>query len=391
MTAVLPPLDLGTPGVFLRDDYYDVLAMLRRESPVHRYAPDAWALTRYADIREVSRDPERFCSSRGVLVNDPLRTGATVTASIIHMDPPDHPVWRKIVSRRFTPRAVAGLEGRIRAIAREVLDAAPVGTPIDLVDAVTAPFPVLVVAELLGIADGDRAAFRRSSNAAIAHPDDPGVGHDDIVALHRFLIEHVRARRAEPRDDIVSALVTAEIEGERMSTPDVVGYCFTLLVAGNETTRHLVSGSALALWEHPDQRALLAAAPERIGVAVEECLRWVTPVQVFGRTATRDVTLHGEHIPEGDFVALLYASGNRDEDAFGPTAGRFDVTRTPDAQHVAFGFGPHLCLGAALARLEARVMLEELLARSPSYDVVAEPEWTPSTLVRGLARLPVVL
>jgi cytochrome P450 len=326
-----------------------------------------------------------------VLVNDPLRTGATVTASIIHMDPPDHPVWRKVVSRRFTPRAVAGLEDRIRTIARQVLDATPVGTPIDLVDAVTAPFPVLVIAELLGIADGDRDAFRRSSNAAIAQPDHPGVGHDDIVALHRFLIEHVRARRTEPCDDIVSALVTAEIDGERMSTADVVGYCFTLLVAGNETTRHLVSGSALALWEHPDQRALLAAEPERIGVAVEECLRWVTPVQVFGRTATRDVTLHGEHIPEGDFVALLYASGNRDEAAFGPTADRFDVTRAPDAQHVAFGFGPHLCLGAALARLEARVMLEELLARAPAYDVVGQPEWTPSTLVRGLARLPVNL
>jgi cytochrome P450 len=404
VTAVLPPLDLGTPGLFLRDDYYDVLATLRRESPVHRSAPDAWAVSRYADIRDVSRDPERFCSSRGVLVNDPLRTGATVTASILHMDPPDHPVWRQLVSRPFTPRAVAGLEDRIRTIARDVLDAAPIGTPIDLVDAVTAPFPVLVIAELLGIGDGDRDAFRRSSNAAIAHPDDPGVGHDDLVALHRFLIEHVRARRAEPRDDIVSALVTADIDGARaerraagagakggMSTADVVGYCFTLLVAGNETTRHLVSGSALALWEHPDQRALLAAEPERIGAAVEECLRWVTPIQVFGRTATRDLTLHGEHIPEGDFVALLYASGNRDEAAFGPTADRFDVTRTPDAQHVAFGFGPHLCLGAALARLEARVMLEELLARFPAYDVVGDPEWTPSTLVRGLARLPVTL
>lgn len=391
MTALHPTIDLGTPGLFVRDDYYDVLATLRRESPVHRYAPDAWALSRYADVRDVSRDPERFCSSRGVLVNDPLRSGATVTASIIHMDPPDHPVWRKLVSRRFTPRAVAGLGDRVRTIAREVLDAVPRGTPIDLVDAVTAPFPVLVIAEILGIADGDRDAFRRSSNAAIEHPDNPGVGRDDLIALHRFLIEHARARRADPRDDIVSALVAAEIDGAPMSTADVVGYCFTLLVAGNETTRHLVSGSALALWQHPEQRALLAAEPHRIGDAVEECLRWVTPVQVFGRTATRDLTLHGERIDEGDFVALLYASANRDEAAFGPTADRFDVTRPLDAQHVAFGFGPHLCLGAALARLEARVMLEELLARSPSYEVVGEPEWTPSTLVRGMARLPVVL
>jgi cytochrome P450 len=391
MTALHPPIDLATPGLFLRDDYYDVLAILRRESPVHRYAPDAWALTRYDDVRDVSRDPERFCSSRGVLVNDPLRTGATVGASIIHMDPPDHPVWRKIVSRRFTPRAVAELEDRVRAIAREVLAEAPAGRPIDLVDTVTAPFPVLVIAEILGIADGDRDAFRRSSNAAIEHPDNPGAGHDDLVALHRFLIEHVRARRADPRDDVVSALVTAEIDGAPLSTADVVGYCFTLLVAGNETTRHLVTGGALALWEHPEQRGLLAAEPERIPVAVEELLRWVTPIQVFGRTATRDLTLHCEHVREGDFVALLYASANRDEAAFGPTADRFDVTRALDAQHVAFGFGPHLCLGAALARLETRVMLEELLARAPAYDVVGEPEWTRSTLVRGISRLPVVL
>jgi cytochrome P450 len=174
-----------------------------------------------------------------------------------------------------------------------------------------------------------------------------------------------------------------------VSTADAVGYALALLIAGNETTRHLLSGGAYALWEHPEQRAALAARPAEIPNAVEECLRWVTPIQAFGRTATRDTELGGAAISEGDFVVLLYASANRDEEAFGPTADRFDVTRPFDAAHVAFG--EHLCLGAALARLEARVMLEELLARFPSFEVTGEPVWAHSTLVRGMTSMPVVL
>ena len=176
-----------------------------------------------------------------------------------------------------------------------------------------------------------------------------------------------------------------------MSTSEAVGYCLTLLVAGNETKRHLVSGSVLTLFEHPDQRALLAREPARIGGAVEECLRWVTPVQAFGRTATRDTEVHGTRLTEGDWVVLLYASANRDESVYGPSAARFDVTRPVDNAHLAFGFGEHTCLGAALARLEGRVMLEELLARFPGYELAGEPRWIASTLVRGLESLPVTL
>jgi cytochrome P450 len=184
--------------------------------------------------------------------------------------------------------------------------------------------------------------------------------------------------------------VHAEVAGEPVTTPEAVGYLLTLLVAGNETTRHLVSGSVATLAEHPDQRALLAREPQRIAGAVEECLRWVTPVQAFGRTATRDTEIRGVPVPAGDFVVMLYASANRDEDAFGPTADRFDVTRPVDAQHVAFGFGEHLCVGASLARLEGRVLLEELLARFPDYALTAAPELTRSTLVRGATRMPLV-
>jgi cytochrome P450 len=389
MTAVDPSIDPETPGLFTRDDYYDVLARLRHDAPVHRYAPHSWVLARYAEVREVSRDPSRFCSGGGVLMHDPLRSGGTINGSILHMDPPQHGLWRKVVSRRFTPRAIGDLERRVRQVAREVLTAVPTGTEIDVVDMVSAPFPVLVIAELLGIGDANREDFRRWSDATIESPDNPGTNLDDIAELYRFLTAHVRDRQASPRDDIVSELVTSEVEGAPMSTKDAVGYCLSLLVAGNETTRHLLSGSVLALAEHPAQRAVLAADRTRIPGAVEECLRWVTPVQAFGRTATRDTRLGGKPIAKGDFVVMLYASANRDEAAFGPTADRFDVTRPVDTTHIAFGFGEHLCLGAALARLETRVMLEELLARRPTYDVVATPRWTRSALVRGIASLPV--
>jgi cytochrome P450 len=377
-------------GAFTEPGYYEELARLRREEPVRAYAPNSWTVACHDDVRTVSRDPARFCSGRGVLLNDPVRHGAKVQGSVLHMDPPEHAPWRALVSRRFTPRAMGSLEERIRSVARSVLAEVPEGMEIDFVDAVAAPFPVLVIAELLGIERGDRDQFRRWSDAAIESPDQPEANLADLTALFQFLIEHVELRRDHPTDDIASAVVHAEIEGEPVTTREAVGYLLSLLVAGNETTRHLVSGSTHALAENPEQRALLAREPARIANAVEECLRWVTPIQVFGRTATRATELHGQSIAEGDFVVMLYASANRDEAAFGPSASAFDVERPVDAQHVAFGFGEHLCLGAALARLEGRVFLDELLARFPEYELTAEPELARSTLVRGATRMPVV-
>jgi cytochrome P450 len=376
-------------GSFTAPGYYDELAQLRRSEPVREYVPHSWTIARYDDVREVSRDPERFRSGRGVLLNDPMRDGARVEGSILHMDPPEHAPWRGLVTRRFTPRAISSLEDRVRTVARSVLAEVPAGEEIDFVDAIAAPFPVLVIAELLGIADADREQFRRWSDAAIESPDRPDQNLADLAALFEFLIAHVKARRADPTDDIASAVVHAEVEGRPVTTREAVGYLLALLVAGNETTRHLVSGSAAALAEHPDQRARLAREPARIAGAVEECLRWVTPIQAFGRTATRATELRGQTIAEGDFVVMLYASANRDENTFGPTAGQFDVTRVVDTQHVAFGFGEHLCVGAALARLEGRVFLEELLARFPDYALTADPELSRSTLVRGATRMPV--
>ncbi|MCU1430254.1 MAG: cytochrome [Actinomycetia bacterium] len=377
-------------GTFIADDYFEELARLRRDEPVRAYAPRAWTVARYEDVREVSHHPERFCSGGGVLMNDPLRTGGGVSGSILHMDPPEHAPWRKLVSRRFTPRSMASLETDVRRVARSVLATVEPGEEVEFVDRIAAPFPVFVIAELLGISHGDRADFRRWSDAIIESPDHPGEGMDDILEMFRFLSRHARDRRDNPSDDLATVVVQGEIEGRPVTIEEAVGYLLALLVAGNETTRHLVSGSVIALSEDPEQRALLAREPDRIPTALEECLRWVTPIQAFGRTATADTMLGGQPIAGGDFLVMLYASANRDERAFGPTAGAFDVTRPIDTSHLAFGFGEHLCLGAALARLEGRVFLEELLARFPEFAVSGEPVLARSTLVRGATQLPVL-
>jgi cytochrome P450 len=388
-------LDPAKPGFFLRPDYYEVLARLRAEAPLHPLAPGVRLVSRYHDIREVSLDPSRFCSSRGVLANDPIREGRPIEGSILHMDPPEHSALRRVLNREFATRTVARLEGPVRDLARELLDAVPVGEPFDYVALLSAPLPVLVIAELLGVADADRHDFRRWSDATIEAADGAAAMSEEVMAdvgeMVAFLEERAAERRRAPAADVISLLVTSEIDGRPLTDAEVLVLCMSLVVAGNETTRHLLSGTAVALAEHPDQRAALAASPDVIPGAVEECLRWVTPIQVFGRTATRPTEVGGQPVDEGDFLVMLYASGNRDESVFGPSAARFDVARPTTPPHLGFGFGVHLCLGAALARLEARVFLGELLARYPGWDLAGEATWVASSLVRGQATLPLVL
>jgi cytochrome P450 len=390
MTVV--PADPRSPGYYLRDDYYDVLTDLRRDSPVHEFAPGMYSITRYDDIRAISRDPARFCSSMGALVNDPMRTTTPPTSapSILHMDPPDHVGFRKLVNREFTPRAIANLEPRIRELAAGVLDKTPDSGAFDFVDYVAAPVPLLVIAELLGIPDGDRSDFRRWSDAMIEAVDIPP---EDTAAatgeLFMYLLAHLEAKKADPGDDVVSLLVSSEVEGRSLDRDELLIFLLTLLVAGNETTRTLISGGTLTLAEHPDQRAAMAADPDLIPGAVEECLRWVTPIQAFARTVVDDTEIGGVAVKKLDYLVMLYASGNRDEAAFGPTAGVFDIRRNANPPHLAFGFGEHLCLGAALARMETRILFEEMLARHPNYAVVGEPKWIASSLVRGVETMPV--
>jgi cytochrome P450 len=375
---------------FLVGDPYPVFEMLRRDDPVHRVSDGVWALLKHADISEVSRNPDAFCSGRGVLPNDRSRQ-VSADHSILFMDPPEHLRHRRLVSPGFHPRRLPPLEQPMRALARRLFDDVDPSGTVDFLDRVAVPFPAMVIAELLGIPKEDWAMFRVWSDALIAAANE---FTDESLAkaaeLYAYFRDILAARRKDPRDDLVSVLVHGAVDGEQLSEAELLGFCMTLLVAGNETTRNLISGGVVTLAEHPDQRARIAADPTMIPGAVEEMLRWWTPVMAFARTATRDSSIRGRDIAEGDFILLMYQSANRDEDIFGPTANVFDVTRAPDP-HLAFGFGEHYCLGANLAMLEARVMFEELLARWPSYELAGRPTPRPSVLMHGLSRLSVRL
>lgn len=384
----MPPLD--DPAFWAADPEQE-LARLREGSPVHWYEPGRfWALTRHADVHAVSRDPQTFCSSRGVLMNDREREVAAAD-SILYVDPPLHSRYRRLVNRGFTPRRVAALEDRVRHLLRDLLDVVDPSADVDLVEAIAAPLPLLVIAELLGVPPSDRGQFRVWSDAVMEAAS--GIT-DENALLALELMEYfdaaLRERAVSPREDLLSVLVSADVDGERLTKAEQLGFCMTLLVAGNETTRSAISGGLVALAEHPDQRARLVADPMLVPGAVEEVLRWVTPIAAMSRTATCDVVIGEQKVADGDYVVMVYLSANRDEAVFGPDAAAFDVTRELNP-HLTFGTGEHFCLGASLARLETRVVLEQLLARWPSYVVTGPVVRTPSTLMRQLGRVPLVL
>lgn len=393
---------------FYLGDPDPAFAALRREDPVHWYEEGVfWCITRHADVQDVGRRPRDFCSSRGTqifqaaldhrrgdAIPEEMATSDLGSApNIIMMDPPQHNRMRKLVIGAFTPRAAGHLEPRIREIARETLAAVPRGEVVNFVDDLAVPLPMLVIAEMLGVPREDHPDFRRWSDQMIR----AGAGIFDeesrrmLPELFAYLAERVTERRDAPRDDVLSLLLRAEIDGDALSDPEVVMFLMTLLVAGNETTRNLISGGMKLLFENPDQRARLAASPELLPNAIEEMLRLVSPVRNFCRSATRDVELRGRTIREGDWLAMFYASANRDEEVFGEDSHAFRIDRPNAKQHVAFGFGEHLCLGASLARLEARVMFEELLPLLPEIEPAGPVEPLPSSLMNGLVRMPVVL
>ena len=385
---------------FYQRDAARVFARLRAEDPLHWYEPCRfWAVTKYADVQEISQRPRLFSSQRSQLFElvsaargeAPLVEMSATT--IIRMDPPQHNRHRKLVMGAFTPRRIAALEPRIREIAKHSLDAIDPSRPVDFVEQVAIPMPMYVIAEMLGVSADDYGAFRRWSDAMI----EAGGGEvtpqtaATVTELLQYVLRISEQRRRDPQDDLVSILVQAEIEGERLTDGEIGMFCLTLLVAGNETTRNLVSGGALALMRHPEQRERLLADPGLLPNAVEEMLRFVSPVRNFARIAVADTEIRGKEIRAGEGVALFYGSANRDEEVFGADSDAFDVTRASARRHIAFGFGEHLCLGASLARLEARVMFEELFARWPRFALAGEPEALSSSLMNGLVRMPVVL
>lgn len=378
---------------FWAGDPYPWFAALRAEDPVHLVDGPAgrfWAVTRHADVLAMSKDPATFCSGKGVLLTDLTRPMLS-TDSILYLDPPKHSKHRKLVSPSLSVRRVAELEDRIQAIVTELLDAMPTGEPVNVVDALAAPLPLMVIAELVGVPRSDLEDFRRWSDAIIEAASE---FTDEAMQLAAELFGYIDAivqdRHKLAKDDLVSVLAHGMVDGEAVSDLDINMFVLSLLVAGNETTRTLISNGLLALHAHPDQRALLAADRAAIPDGVEELLRWEAPIMSFSRTATRNTELSGTAIAEGDYLVMLYQSANRDEAAFGPTADQLDVTRSPNP-HTSFGYAEHYCLGAGLARLEARLLFEGVLARWPSFEVAGDVVRQPSRLVRGITDLPLVL
>jgi cytochrome P450 len=348
-------------------------------------------------VRRVGHDTAAFSSRRGTLLTDgrardaggPHAPGAR---HLMRSDPPDHTMLRKIVSRSFTPRMIASLEDRARVITRDLLEQIDGAAVTDVVAALSAPLTTFVIAELMGVPRERWAQFWTWTDSAIAQVDagrgDPGLARH-ISDLMAFFGELLELRRRHPADDIVSDLVAGELHGEPLTELDLLTYCKFLLVAGTETTRNLISSGIALLSEHPDQRAALIGSPELLADAVEEMLRVTSPVLAFCRTATADTEIRGQPIAAGDYVALLYGSANRDEDIW-PEPDRFDVLRRQARPHVAFGFGAHVCLGANLARMEARVLFDELLRAFPDFQVTGAAVRGESTLVAIVEQLPAV-
>jgi cytochrome P450 len=385
---------------FYAGDPHAAFRRLRAEAPLHWYAPGPfWCALRHAEVAEISRLPRTFSSAHGTqLFEIPARLAGEGPAvpfppSIIQMDPPAHNRHRKLVMDAFTPRAVAALEPRVREIARACIAGIRPGEPFDFVEQVALPVPMLVIAELLGVPSGDRAAFRRWSDALIrAGASGPESETFGIVGeLFAYVLAKVAERRRAPKHDVLSKLALAEIDGQCLDDAELGIFCLTLLVAGNETTRSLLGGGMLALLEERAQWEALCAAPGRLPHAIEELLRFVSPIQSFARRVQHDTELAGVPLRAGEYVALFYGSANRDASVFGADADRLDVTRPSADRHLAFGFGEHFCLGASLARLEARVVLEELLARGPGFEPCGEARRIASALVNGVAELPLVL
>lgn len=385
------------PDTFVTGTPYDALARLRRDAPVHRVQlpglPPMWLLTRHQDVVRVSRDDATFSSARGNTLIE-VQAGPT-SAMIPGLDPPRHTHIRKLINQAFTPRNVLRLEDRIREIARGIVDDVVAKGTFDAVQDVSAELSLQVIAEVIGVPAEDRHEIFRWSNAigslGIEDPDyapSPEALGEAISEMFAYCTALVALRREEgPRDDILSALLAAEVDGRRLDAHQLNEFFLLLAIAGNETTRNTLSHGLLALSEHPAQRSLVATDPSAIPRAVDELLRWSTPVLHFRRTVLQDCELGGQQLKAGEWVAMHYLSANRDESVFADAAA-FDVTRE-DAGHAAFGGGgTHFCLGAQLAKLELRVMLEELYSRVPRLTVTGPPTRLRSSFFHGIKSLP---
>lgn len=366
-----------------QDGIYDVYRTLRDRHPVYRNEERGfWALSRFADVRAAANDPRTF-SSEG----HSMAVG--LLPHIQMMDPPRHDRLRNLVSVAFTPRRVSEMEPRVREIARELVDGFAGQGRCDLLRDFARHLPSRVIGDMIGVPPERRETFLHWTEAMVevtggeSQAETVRAPAENIYAEFAKLLEE---RRAERRDDLMSALLDAEIDGERLSQEELLGFCFVLIVAGNDTTTNLIANGAVLLAREPEQRRRLAADPSRIPAAVEEMLRCESPAQALPRRLTRDVEVHGQRLPAGSEVKLVWGAANRDEREF-EDPDRFDVSRDIK-RHLAFGQGVHFCLGSNLARLEARIAFEELLGRIPEYALESEPCWVTSIWARAHDAVP---
>ena len=396
MTSTASALVYNPYAFSVHDDPYRTYQRLRDEAPA--WWNDElcfWVLSRFEDVLEAFRDFETFSSAGGVaLENRRAIDHRTVEfQQMIELDPPEHTAFRKLVSRVFTGRRVAEMEAEIRDIVDGYIDAVASEGRADLVDDITGPFPMDVISAILGIPEADRPTLRRHADRVLMREDGsmsiPQEAAEGMFGLLSYFADDLPARRRSPRPGLISDLLDLEVDGRALTEEELLGFCVLFVIAGHETTTKLVANAIELLSRHPDQRDELVADPSLVPGAVEEVLRFHNSTQYMHRTLTRDIERHGQLMRAGQSVILLIGAANHDPREFGPTAEEFDIHRRPD-RHLAFGYGAHFCLGAALARMEAKVALERIHRRLPDYRVDHETKVRfHSSNVTGWVHLPI--
>ena len=407
---LIDPLDLVGPQRYAEHGPpHDVWATLRREDPVRFCEPEGfesfWAVTKHADMVEVSSQPEVFSNAHGIVVLNDVQAAAMERGdsplrdmrTVIEMDPPEHRLYRKLASGFFTPRGIDRLDEIVTTSARAVVDALGQEGECDMIERLAVRHPLRVLTTILGVDRDDEERILELTQQLFAG-DDPDIqrpGEDRTKATTELGLEFymmfdriIQDRRAHPRDDLATLLATAMLPGDvEMGPMETFGYYLIVFTAGHDTTRNALSGALAAFAQHPEELRTVADHPDRLRSAVEEVIRYTTPVNYMKRTVLRDTELHGRHLRTGDRLALFYASANRDEDVFAEPS-RFDVTRHPN-RHLGFGWAEHFCLGAHLARASIAALVAELAARVDDIELADQPRQIASSFVVGLKTLPV--
>jgi cholest-4-en-3-one 26-monooxygenase len=396
----LPGVDLLDLDRFQRGEHHEMFRRLRAEAPVswhdHPSSRGFWNVVKHADLVEVNRDVQTFSSEAGgVSIFDPdeNKTGSGDPRGLmmLYMDPPKHTRYRLLVNKGFTPRMIGLIEQYLRHRSTLIVDNIIEHGSCDFVEDLAAELPLQAIAEIMGVPQEDRKLLFSWSNRMIG-VDDPEYASEDAAEasgeLYMYVNELAKKRRSDPRDDIVTKLINAEVQGDQLSELEFDMFMLLLTVAGNETTRNTTSWGMWALMQHPEQYAALREDPELLNPAVEEILRWASPVLHFRRTAMADAEIHGQPIAKGDKIVMWHISANRDDEVFTDPF-TFDITRSPN-EHVAFGGGgPHFCMGANLARLELRLIFREVLDRIPDMHLTGEPQLLRSNFIGGVKHMPV--